>query len=227
MVRCSYLDLAWGKIQSVDIITGLVLLLPVYKVQKLQMPLQQKIAVIGMFGLGALVTITGIIRLRFVLLAHPPLALSADFSRMFVPKKPRPLVRALNSLADSRDAAIQWSIIETNSGILSACLPTLRPLYNGYRIDLVLSKLSSFCRGSRSTTRLKDNTRLNKMEQDFSEQAGKVPHRRAGDPFAIYDELDFPIRSPEILPHRQDHQPWGSRQENHQCSISTQANQIK
>ena len=57
-----------------------------YKVQKLQMPLQHKLAVIGMFGLGVLVTITGIIRLHYVIQADVPLALSGNFSRMFVPK---------------------------------------------------------------------------------------------------------------------------------------------
>lgn len=48
---------------------GLILLLPIYKVQKLRMPVPRKFAVTGIFGLGALVTITGIIRLRVVIIA--------------------------------------------------------------------------------------------------------------------------------------------------------------
>ena len=67
-------------------LSGLILLLPVYKVQKLQMPLKQKLAVIGIFGLGALVTITGIIRLHFVIRVKAPVALSGNDSCMFVPK---------------------------------------------------------------------------------------------------------------------------------------------
>ena len=51
------------------------------------MLLKQKLAVIGIFGLGALVTVTGIIRLHFVLLADAPLALSGGNSRMFAPMK--------------------------------------------------------------------------------------------------------------------------------------------
>lgn len=58
------------------------------------------------------------------------------------------------------------------------------------------------------------------MEQGFNE----VPRRRAGDPFSIYDEMDFPIRSAEILPYREDHRPCGNSQEDHQRSMSTLEN---
>ena len=50
------------------------------------MRLRRKLAVVGIFGLGALVTITGIIRLHFVLLEFAPLAVSGDSPSMFVPK---------------------------------------------------------------------------------------------------------------------------------------------
>ena len=48
------------------------------------MPLQRKLAVIGIFALGALVTITGIVRLRIVTLADAsvPSALSHGTSRI-------------------------------------------------------------------------------------------------------------------------------------------------
>ena len=85
MVSCSHLEMAWKKLNLMTSLSGLILLLPIYKVQKLQMPLQRKLAVIGIFGLGALVTITGIIRLHFVLLTDVPLAVSGGVSRMFVP----------------------------------------------------------------------------------------------------------------------------------------------
>ena len=63
--------------------SGLILLLPIYKVRKLQMPVQRKLAIIGIFGLGALVTITGIIRLHFVLQADysPQAPLTQGYSR--------------------------------------------------------------------------------------------------------------------------------------------------
>ena len=118
--------------------------------------------------------------------------------------EPKPLVRALNPLAENYKASNQWSIIESNTGVLSACLPTLRPLYSGYRINSLMPKLTSFFRGSRSTTLSKDNMRL-----DFIEQG----NRPAGDPLPIYDELDSPIRSAEILHYHESDQPWRSSQE--------------
>ena len=45
---------------------GLILLLPVYNVWKLQMRTPQKIAVIGLFFLGGFTVVTGIIRLHFL-----------------------------------------------------------------------------------------------------------------------------------------------------------------
>ena len=86
MVSCSHLDLGRKGFNLMTSLSGLILLLPVYKVQKLQMPLKQKLGVIGIFGLGALVTVTGIIRLHFVVLANAPVALSGNISCMFVPK---------------------------------------------------------------------------------------------------------------------------------------------
>ena len=73
------------QINLMTFLLGLILLLPIYKVQKLQMPLQQKLAVIGIFGLGALVTIMGIIRLHFTVRATAPLALSHDPRCTFIP----------------------------------------------------------------------------------------------------------------------------------------------
>ena len=78
--------MAWEKVNLMTSLLGLIILLPIYKVQKLQMPLQQKLAVIGIFGLGTLVTITGIIRLQFVIQAHAALAVSGDVLCTFLPK---------------------------------------------------------------------------------------------------------------------------------------------
>ena len=86
MVIRSHLDLAWKKFNLMTSSSGLILLLPVYQVYKLQMPLQRKLAVIGIFGLGALVTITGIVRLRFFALADVPFGLSHEVTRIFVPR---------------------------------------------------------------------------------------------------------------------------------------------
>lgn len=230
MVIRSHVDLAWEKFNLMTSLSGLILLLPIYQVYKLQMPLQRKLAVIGIFGLGALVTITGIVRLRFFVLADVPFGLSHEVTRTFVPKSYESLVRALNSSVDNFYVAVDWAIIETNVGILSACLPTLLPLYEGYRINLLVSKLSSFWRGSRSTSRLEHNIRLdsierlNYIEHGFSDDVGKISHRSEDGPLAVYDELDSPIRRPVIPPYRKDDQPSNSSQEDTLERITTHMN---
>ena len=75
-------------------------------------------------------------------------------------------------------------------------------------------------------TRVEDKIRLASIEQGFSDNVNNHHRRREGDPFAIYDELDSPIRSPEILPHREDHQPSRSSQEDNRQYINTHTNQI-
>jgi hypothetical protein len=45
----------------------LVLVIPIYKVWKLQMPLRRKIAVIIIFALGSFVLVTGVIRLKLLI----------------------------------------------------------------------------------------------------------------------------------------------------------------
>ena len=55
------------------LLAGLILLLPIYNVWQLQMPIRRKLAVIGMFLLGGLVTITGIFRLHFLGAAYASL----------------------------------------------------------------------------------------------------------------------------------------------------------
>ena len=60
----SYIPLT--KTQRVKKCIGLILILPIYNVWKLQMRTRHKIAVIGLFLLGGFTTITGILRLHFL-----------------------------------------------------------------------------------------------------------------------------------------------------------------
>jgi hypothetical protein len=69
----SLLSLTWNY---ADIIVA-ILTLPVYNVWKLKMPKGRKIAVIGIFLLGTLVIITGIVRLIYVIDAFSALEQSA------------------------------------------------------------------------------------------------------------------------------------------------------
>ncbi|KAL9063649.1 MAG: hypothetical protein Q9161_009350 [Pseudevernia consocians] len=105
----------------------LILLLPVYNVSKLQMAMKRKIAVILTFLLGSLVTVTGIVRLVYVIQAYSGLKNrkhAPDGSYLFAP-------------------AIYWTLIETSLGVLSACLPVLRPLYKKYSLDSLVRSVRS------------------------------------------------------------------------------------
>lgn len=73
MVSCSYYNAAWNNSTKLAWSKGFILLLPIYNVWQLQMPIHRKLAVIGIFLLGGLVTITGIIRLHFLTLAYASL----------------------------------------------------------------------------------------------------------------------------------------------------------
>lgn len=84
-----------------------ILSLPVSNVWQLQMPLRQKILVSGLFLLGGFVCISSGVRLYIVL--------SMNF----------------NNHADSSwnyYGVAVWSAAEINTAVISACLPTIRPV---------------------------------------------------------------------------------------------------
>ncbi|KAJ5199292.1 hypothetical protein N7472_004496 [Penicillium cf. griseofulvum] len=82
-----------------------ILVIPIPALMAVDLPRRQKIALMIMFGLGGFVCITSIVRLI-----------------------------SLKKIADSSDptfdnvGAASWSAIECNTGIICACLPTLKPL---------------------------------------------------------------------------------------------------
>ncbi|KAK0609242.1 hypothetical protein B0T14DRAFT_601099 [Immersiella caudata] len=90
-----------------NIITDVaVFCLPLPAIWKLQLPKQQKIILIGVFGLGFFTVIVSVIRIRY-------LKLFEDF----------PWENVTSSL---------WSVGELTSAITCCCLPTLRPLVGRY-----------------------------------------------------------------------------------------------
>lgn len=156
---------------------GFILLLPIPNVWKLQMSTRQKVTVVGIFFLGAFTTITGIIRLHFVTEAYASLDEQVFFNDIYCQSYPQfpsgsllclqdhPFTRFLmqpflprayfakstyTCPIDNYAPAFYWSVIECNVGILSACLPSLKPLLSAYAISsptlqrLVRSWMSSF-----------------------------------------------------------------------------------
>ncbi|KAI1211426.1 uncharacterized protein F4807DRAFT_459003 [Annulohypoxylon truncatum] len=89
----------------------LVLLLPIHKVWQLQMSITRKTMIICIFLLGGLVSVVGLIRIHYLTKVYEVLEASpeADTTWIFA-------------------QVYYWTIIETNVGVLSACLPTFHPI---------------------------------------------------------------------------------------------------
>ena len=76
---------------------------------------------------------------------------------------------------DNYARAYYWSIIETNTGILSACLPTFRPLIEAYSLSPVVYKLAKHVNnGLGSLLRRSKNARLDSMESGLTEVQSKA-----------------------------------------------------
>ncbi|KAL8884651.1 MAG: hypothetical protein Q9215_007353 [Flavoplaca cf. flavocitrina] len=94
-------------ITSVNIVTDLVVLvLPIPWLWGMNMAVPKRMAVVGLFVLGSFVCIAGVVRIPFL-------------SELQV--------------SDATYTSIRvgiWVIVECNIGILSACLPILRPLFS-------------------------------------------------------------------------------------------------
>ncbi|KAE8145951.1 integral membrane protein [Aspergillus avenaceus] len=110
----------WFSNASMHIATDLaILVIPIPALSKLDLPKRQKVALITVFALGGFVCLTSICRLV-----------------------------ALKKISDSTDptydnvGAASWSAVECNTGIICACLPTLRPLVSRL-VPHILSTLNS------------------------------------------------------------------------------------
>ncbi|KAI0109792.1 hypothetical protein F4814DRAFT_461044 [Daldinia grandis] len=101
-----------------------ILFLPVYKVWLLQMPFARKSLIICIFLLGGLVSIVGIIRIHFFTQIYSAIEdpIEVDTTWMYT-------------------QVFSWTIIETHVGVLSACLPTLRPIQEQVALRFSFSKL--------------------------------------------------------------------------------------
>ena len=101
--------------------------------------------------------------------------------------------------ADNYAPVFYWSIIETNVGVLSACLPTLRPLYKGYRLDTWVSRFSFTFSTSRSTNRLADSIRLNSVEHGFNDYDNKAMPRLGHETYAVNGDSESLVQRPRAI----------------------------
>ncbi|KAG8165767.1 hypothetical protein KVR01_004319 [Diaporthe batatas] len=154
---------------ATDVATDfLVLILPIYKIWQLQMSTARKIMVMFIFLLGGLVSIVGIIRIHYLTEVYDILEVDLE-------------------LADTTwiySQVYYWQIIEVNVGVLSACLPTLRPVHERLTRNLSFTQLrGSFEKlliSSRGTREV-EQVRLNSMEQGVSDNFNSKSSKGSSD----------------------------------------------
>ena len=106
-----------------NIITDVVILLfPVPLIWNLKIPISQKLAILGIFLLGGFITIVSSLRLVSVVAAHG----NKDITRK--PQSPKNLTRHRSCNIVALLPLGVWNVVETNIGIVLACLPSMRPL---------------------------------------------------------------------------------------------------
>ena len=183
---------------SLILVIVLILSLPVYNVWKLQMPVTRKLAVISIFLLGGFVVVAGIVRFVFLVNAFTALEDPHDDVSCRSPKFYGD-ARMLTMLLDNFAPAIYWTIVELNVGVISACLPCLRPLYSAYKLDQFVNRTWSFItfrtRGLMTTLQRNtgsgtaDNIRLNSTSDAFHDRKG---YNTPGQSFSTLPEVLTP-----------------------------------
>lgn len=119
-----YLPMLIATAVSNMIIDILIILLPWHMIWQLQMPTRQKIGVGSIFTLGALVCGISIARLVFLVNDSKPYANSYDITYDIAP-------------------TLYWSQLEGALAVVSACLPTMRPLFHGHSPESIIDSLQS------------------------------------------------------------------------------------
>ncbi|KAI0897737.1 hypothetical protein F4806DRAFT_507575 [Annulohypoxylon nitens] len=147
---------------ATDVTTDfLVLLLPIYKVWQLQMPMERKLMIVGIFLLGGLVSVVGLIRIHYLTQVYGVLESSpeADTTYMY-------------------SQVYYWTIIETNVGVLSACLPTFRPIQERLARYISFTKLrNSLTRLISSSSSKTTDIRLDSVEDGVYLNKQKTPQQ--------------------------------------------------
>ena len=166
------------------------------------MPIQRKLGVVGIFLLGGLVTMTGIVRLYYIQQIYTFHSQQTDTGTCKSPLRSSTHSRSNEGLivaSGKKDPVMYWSVIEVNVGVLSACLPTMRPLYRGYHLNLVVSKISNPFRDQRSTASDQEGIHLTSLEHGLVKHAGKNPCVHANDSFSNCESLDISAPKPAVM----------------------------
>jgi fucose permease len=117
----------------VNVITDLaILVLPLPVLTGIHIPRKQKAILLFTFTLGIFVTILDVIRIYY-------LQKAIDTQRSM---RKQEQVGNSTDFAWTASTALMWSAVEVNAGIICACIPTLRPLFQRILPSVITDKLS-------------------------------------------------------------------------------------
>ena len=148
------------------ILDGLVLLLPWYPLWRLDMPARRKGLVCGIFLLGALAVLFSILRA------------SAMFEAL----------KGSRDTTYSQAPATYWANLETGMGIVSACLPTLRPLFSKSGPESLIRSVQQKLRKTLSRSKLtQDSNSMERFPRDSGESGEKLSQEKDHQEPRIYE----------------------------------------
>lgn len=131
--RCSDMTpLVWAGAILTILLDVATLVLPMPALWKLNMSIKKRVQIMLMFGVGTFVTITSMIRLRYI----------------------ASLANTTNPSLDFHPAAI-WSMVELSVGVMCACLPAARAL-----LVRVMPRVLGFSSNRSAATRYADSGAL-------------------------------------------------------------------
>lgn len=155
-----------SMVVSSVILDALVLTLPWYPVWNLNMPTRQKIVVSGIFLLGSFVVISSIFRIIAMYDA-------------LIPNRDTTWTRA---------PAFYWATIETGVGIVSGCLPTMRPLFSEPGPASIIQSVQRKLRSSFSRSKLSlDSSSFNHSSREESQTMEKSLSIQRDEKTHVYD----------------------------------------
>ena len=105
----------------------MILVLPWYPVYHLQTSLRRRLTICGMFLLGGFVVAAGIARVVFI--SQGVKGVNDVSCGCSSPEADSTLL--LTTIPDIQAPAFYWASVQACVGVVSACLPTMRPLFSG------------------------------------------------------------------------------------------------
>ncbi|KAL7619869.1 hypothetical protein AAE478_010415 [Parahypoxylon ruwenzoriense] len=193
--KCIDINSAFMVLTVVNMINDIiVLLVPIPEILQLQMTTQKKVAVCGVMLLGGLYAIL-LLRVVFVMETNAPVLYSVCVASIVRIWAFAEFIQAVD-LTWVMAHVFLWSSIEPAVGILSACLPSLRPLYRRAK-NKVSSNATRDAGGSSANWGVSKGSR---GPNSYVRFGGDNESRSADDEVALTSITRGPANSDDTIP---------------------------